>query len=87
MDVSHFLLYVCTFCLLIFDSNKWIVLLVKHIIAIVNTLEIVVLQPPCMTAQNAFYKLGNAPKSISAGASPWTPLGELTAELEESRGL
>jgi len=27
----------------------------------------------------AFYKLGNAPKSVSAGASPRTPLGKLTA--------
>jgi len=27
----------------------------------------------------AFYKLGNAPKSVSAGALPRTPLGKLTA--------
>jgi len=27
----------------------------------------------------ACYKLGNAPKSVSAGASPQTPLGKLTA--------
>jgi len=27
----------------------------------------------------AFYKLGNAPKSVLAGASPRTPLGKLTA--------
>jgi len=27
----------------------------------------------------AFYKLGNAPKSVSAGASPRTPLEKLTA--------
>jgi len=27
----------------------------------------------------AFYKLGNAPKSVSAGVSPRTPLGKLTA--------
>jgi len=30
-----------------------------------------------MTQQDAFYKLGNAPKSISDGASPRTPLGGL----------
>ena len=27
----------------------------------------------------AFYKLGNAPKSVSAGALPRTPVGKLTA--------
>ena len=34
----------------------------------------------------AFYKLGNAPKSVSAGASPRTLLGKLTA-LPETPSL
>ena len=34
---------------------------------------------PCKDCFYAFYKLGNAPKSVSAGVSPRTPLGKLTA--------
>jgi len=35
----------------------------------------------------AFYKLGNAQKSVSAGALPRTPLGKLTALHQTPRGL